>query len=158
MSCLQAKHDLQFLQQIIKQMKYLFLTLLVLTLFTKSFSQFYIRWDEEKLRNYLKSQNVGPISKKVGDDGLVTMSWANYKMKYTELVFFNKDADIIRVYSIYPDNNTIFNMLIKIYDEKFVKISSTLWKAYLYGMTYRIEARYSDNLQSYLFYVSEWDK
>ena len=86
------------------------------------------------------------------------MSWKNYKMKYTEVVFFNKLAGIVRVYTIHPDDNKIFNMLIKIYDESFVKISSMLWKAYLYGTTYRIEARYSDELQSYLFYISEWDK
>ncbi len=138
-------------------MKYLLLLLFSIFISLQSFSQYYIGWNEEKLRNYLKTEDVGPISKKIGSDGIVVMSWSNYKMKYTEVVFFNKLADVIRVYTIHPNNNNVFNMLIRIYDENFVKVSSMLWKAYLYGTTYRIEAKYSEGLESYLFYISEWD-
>ena len=139
-------------------MKYLMFLLLLIFISIKGFTQFYIGWDEKKIRDHLKTENVGPISKKIDSDGIVTMTWKNYKMQYTEMVFFNKSSGLVSLFSIYPNDNNIFNMLIRIYDENFVKVSSMLWKAYLFGTTYRIETTYSKNLNAYFFYIFEWEE
>lgn len=135
----------------------LFLVLLLLFISSGLYSQFYIGWTQEKVISFNKTQNdLGPIEKSKLSNGVTALAWNNNKMYYRESVFFDDNGKVVS-YTILPSNMEIFKGLVKVYDEQAIKVSSTLWRYYLYGKTYRVSADYVEETNSYYFYITLWD-
>ena len=58
-----------------------------------------------------------------------------------------------------PDNLQALNTQVEIYNKKYVIISEKSWKAYLDGgETMKIDLKYNEEYETYLFYYTFWIK
>lgn len=124
-----------------------------------SFSQGLIGKNEKEVVSRVKSGLAGKISevtRSYTNDGTLSVGWDNYETKSFHVVFFNKSGKAV-IEATQPENISTFNSYVEFYDKMCVKISSTQWKWYLAGKTYKIELFYNEKSNKYSFYLSLWD-
>lgn len=131
-------------------MKLLF-CLLFCCLLLKGYSQFYLCSTEEKVKKeaYLTEGDID--IQKDYTVGNFTLKWRSDKIRCVCAVVFNPE-NISCLYIQHPYNEEEYNRFVRLYNQNFVRVSSTQWRYFVGNIEIKIMAKSSS------FYFSIVDK